>query len=47
MAALEDQGMTQGPAAGLRGTEHYHYGGEGVYLEIKSECAWTVVATTA
>ncbi|MGA7419451.1 MAG: hypothetical protein WBW80_15755 [Acidimicrobiales bacterium] len=47
MASLEDQPVNQGPGAGASGTEHYHYGGGGVYLKIDSECAWTVVATTA
>ena len=27
------------------GTEHYHSGGSGIYLEVNSECSWTITAT--
>ena len=41
MAALEDQPVNQ-LGSGGSGTEHYHYGGGGVYLSINSECSWSV-----
>ena len=41
MASLEDQGVNQLGTQGS-GTEHYHYGGGGVYLTIDSECSWSV-----
>jgi hypothetical protein len=45
MASLEDTPVNQlGPKGS--GVQHYHYGGK-LYLEMNSECTWTVVATAA
>ena len=46
MAAVEDTPINQ-LGNGGSGTEHYHYGGGGVYLSINSECSWTVSAAAA
>jgi hypothetical protein len=46
MAALEDEPINKLGSSGI-GTQHYHYGGGGVYLTINSECTWTVKAVAA
>jgi hypothetical protein len=46
MAAAEDIPVNQIGTSGS-GTEHYHYGGGGVYLTVNSLCTWTVTAVAA
>jgi hypothetical protein len=46
MAQLQDTPINQLGTSGS-GTEHYHYGGGGVYLSVDSECTWTVTAAAA
>jgi hypothetical protein len=46
MAAMEDASVIQLGTGGA-GTQHYHYGGGGVYFSVFSECTWTIKATAA
>jgi hypothetical protein len=41
---LDNQGVNQ-VGAGGQGVEHYHSGGNTKYLQITSECPWTVKVT--